>query len=191
MPTMDISFLQKPNLKTLSSSGKASDLQASIIDQQIRDFDTRFAPAVRNYVKYLEDRDPDELGDFAGDLALLADVNAAHQFNRDRGRFGIAADARELDATAQQFERNAALNKTQAENLTRTLTREETLDSYLELANIGRGFSATANEAIGDAASLQAQREAESRQAAAAKKAARAQTMGAVAGLGIALLFAI
>ncbi len=115
-------------------------------------------------------------------------VKANSRSLRQQRRFGLQRSAVQQREFNRASGRERSLNQNATVNEARIEQKERNDGLRRELINIGRGVASDATDNLGESAALQSQREANNRNAKAAKKAQNTQTAAAV---GSAVLTAI
>lgn len=168
------------------ASRRPDKAQAKLIDLQWEDFTKRFRPLEDEMLQtYFGNGEPE---------AQRAGLHMAQTFGpaegavtdtqRELGRYGAGVTQRQAQALTQQRGLDAARGIATAENTTRRQAKDRNIEGLGTMMGIGRGIQGSAQQNMGQAASMAAQREQAGKAAAHSQ---RQNTMGNVvsgAGMG-------
>lgn len=170
------------------SNISADDLNAAITRGQYAYYKKHYFPIENEAIAAL---DNDSLADHVKDarenvqqgLKISSDMT-----DRQLGRYGLTQTPQEHAAMEREQNLQGSLATVNAENTARQGYNDQDMNFRQELVGYGRNLASSAAQTSGQAAGLEANREATNRNLKAQDKAQTYQAIGTAAGLGIAAL---
>ena len=174
--------------RTGNSSVSSSDPNAALAtisrEQQER-YEKLYVPVENEAISSLDDMS------IMGDARERVDESAGGitrtmgRSRRELGRYGVKMTASQRQAGLHSLRADRATSEADTMNNARLNQFDRNRGLRNELINIGRGVQDQANQGIGDAASMQTQRENTNKMAKASAKAANTQMVGSLAGMAL------
>lgn len=159
--------------------------QGALTRAQWDDYLARYAPLEDQLIRFVTSDSSKEV-EQAGQYAALGSAAAQGALTRDTERRGLVVTPEQAAAAANQSKLQGALDMVGAKNTATRTIADRNFAIQGNLVGMGRGVATTASESLTGAAGLSASREAANNAAAAAGKAQNMQSVGTLAGLGIA-----